>query len=113
MTSGRRCQECGTEIPAGSPGGLCGRCLFALGLGEVQSPESKVQSLKSEVQDAQSTIDTPLSDRAESQAGVQGQGEGRPTFGSLQGSEAAPKGGKAVLGGAESAAVPLTEKPGD
>jgi len=36
MSAGNQCQECGTAIPDGSPAGLCGRCLFGLGL----APES-------------------------------------------------------------------------
>ena len=34
MSSGDKCRECGAVIPAGSPGGLCGKCLLELGLGE-------------------------------------------------------------------------------
>src|SRR6266513_206211 len=62
MSSGDKCRECGTAIPADSPGGFCAQCLFGLGLekGEeesvhspqstVHSPISGVQGLKSEVQ---------------------------------------------------------------
>jgi tRNA A-37 threonylcarbamoyl transferase component Bud32 len=32
MNSAGTCRECGTLIPAGLPAGLCGKCLFALGL---------------------------------------------------------------------------------
>src|SRR6266446_4422673 len=42
--SGSTCKECGTAIPADSPGGFCAQCLLGLGLSEVQSPKSKVQS---------------------------------------------------------------------
>src|SRR6266487_2281280 len=41
MSSGSTCRECGTAIPADSPGGFCAQCLLGLGLkkGEEQ-PES-------------------------------------------------------------------------
>jgi eukaryotic-like serine/threonine-protein kinase len=32
MASGERCKECGTAIPADSPGGFCAPCLLGLGL---------------------------------------------------------------------------------
>src|SRR6266581_4617570 len=32
MSSGGTCRECGTAIPADSPGGFCARCLLGLGL---------------------------------------------------------------------------------
>ena len=45
MSSGRRCSECGTAIPADSPQGFCAQCLFGLGLcptdGSAQEQESK------------------------------------------------------------------------
>src|SRR5438045_9659215 len=44
MAFGDRCKECGTAIPADSPGGFCGQCLLGLGLQEVQGSKSKVQS---------------------------------------------------------------------
>ncbi len=34
MSSGDRCKECGALLPAESPGGLCGHCLFGLGLAQ-------------------------------------------------------------------------------
>src|SRR5215831_4511813 len=41
MSSSRQCKEFGTAIPAESPSGLCGRCLFGLGLSPGQSaPEA-------------------------------------------------------------------------
>src|SRR5438034_5638998 len=42
MSSGSTCRECGTAIPADSPGAFCAQCLFGLGLQEVgsQKPES-------------------------------------------------------------------------
>src|SRR5437899_9500641 len=33
MSSGGMCRECGTAIPADSPGGFCAQCLLGLGLG--------------------------------------------------------------------------------
>src|SRR5438876_10387174 len=33
MSSGDKCKECGTAIPADSPGGFCAQCLLGLGLG--------------------------------------------------------------------------------
>ena len=36
MNSGAHCKECGAAIPAGTPAGLCGKCLLALGLGQTQ-----------------------------------------------------------------------------
>ena len=32
MSAGNTCRECGAAVPDGSPGGLCGKCLLALGL---------------------------------------------------------------------------------
>src|SRR6266508_4038333 len=32
MSSGSKCRECGTAIPADSPGGFCAQCLLGLGL---------------------------------------------------------------------------------
>src|SRR5216117_2139442 len=41
MSSGSTCRECGTAIPADSPGGFCGQCLLGLGLKEAEDqPES-------------------------------------------------------------------------
>jgi hypothetical protein len=37
MSSGPKCRECGTVIPAGSPAGLCGTCLLSLGLDGAQA----------------------------------------------------------------------------
>src|SRR5947209_17696313 len=36
MIASHKCQECGTEVPSGSPGGLCGRCLLTLALKQNQ-----------------------------------------------------------------------------
>src|SRR5437773_11574043 len=33
MSSDNKCKECGTAIPADSPGGFCAQCLLRLGLG--------------------------------------------------------------------------------
>jgi len=38
MSSLQHCSECGAEIPAGKQGGLCTRCLLALGLQEASAP---------------------------------------------------------------------------
>src|SRR5205814_8952743 len=41
MSSGSTCRECGTAIPADSPGGFCAQCLLGLGLKEAEEqPES-------------------------------------------------------------------------
>src|SRR5688572_25548540 len=41
MSSGSICRECGTAIPADSPGGFCGQCLLGLGLEKSEeAPES-------------------------------------------------------------------------
>jgi WD40 repeat protein/serine/threonine protein kinase len=37
MNSGPKCRECGTVISAGSPAGLCGKCLLRLGLDGAQA----------------------------------------------------------------------------
>jgi WD40 repeat protein/serine/threonine protein kinase len=39
MSSGERCRECDTAIPADSPGGYCGQCLLGLGLQRAKAPE--------------------------------------------------------------------------
>src|SRR5947207_601550 len=49
MSSGETCRECGTAIPADSPGGFCAQCLLRLGLLQVQGPESEVQGQESGV----------------------------------------------------------------
>ncbi len=73
--SADKCSECGALIPAGSPDGLCGKCLLALGLDEeaqnpkpaVHSPESPAVSPSSAVHNEQessptrSSILSPLS----------------------------------------------------
>ena len=40
MSLGNTCKECGTAIPADSPGGFCTQCLLGLGLNaeSVQTP---------------------------------------------------------------------------
>jgi eukaryotic-like serine/threonine-protein kinase len=48
MSSGGKCKECGTTIPADSPRGFCAQCLLGLGLQQVQSPKAEVRSLESE-----------------------------------------------------------------
>src|SRR5439155_25160470 len=60
MSPGDTCSECGTAIPADSPGGFCAQCLLGLGLPEVQSPTSKVQSpAEVEVQSPRSKVQSP------------------------------------------------------
>src|SRR5690348_16327245 len=44
MSSSDTCSECGTAIPADSPGGFCGHCLLGLGLGPMQNAECRVQN---------------------------------------------------------------------
>src|SRR5712671_5046852 len=39
MASGDKCRECGTAIPADSPGGFCAQCLLGLGLESGHEPE--------------------------------------------------------------------------
>src|SRR5947208_4882081 len=39
MSSGNTCKECGTVIPADSPGGFCAQCLLGLGLEKMPEPE--------------------------------------------------------------------------
>src|SRR5439155_423405 len=39
MAFGDRCKECGTAIPADSPGGFCAQCLLGLGLEKAPGPE--------------------------------------------------------------------------
>ena len=41
MSSGSTCRECGTAIPADSPGGFCAQCLLGLGL---ENPEDQPES---------------------------------------------------------------------
>jgi serine/threonine protein kinase len=46
MTEKRTCDECGAELPANAPQGLCPRCLANMGLGLIQTvaaPESDFQ----------------------------------------------------------------------
>src|SRR5438445_9793609 len=38
MASGDKCKECGTAIPADSPGGFCAHCLLGLGLEKGEEP---------------------------------------------------------------------------
>src|SRR6266496_3768860 len=49
MSSDSTCRECGTAIPADSPGGFCAQCLLGLGLQQGQSLKSEVQSQEPEV----------------------------------------------------------------
>src|SRR5436309_1583554 len=44
MSSGERCEECGTAIPSDSPGGFCAQCLLGLGLREMPSADCGVQN---------------------------------------------------------------------
>src|SRR5262245_61942729 len=47
MSSGNKCKECGTAIPADSPGGFCAQCLLGLGL-KAESREQKAESREQE-----------------------------------------------------------------
>jgi serine/threonine protein kinase/tetratricopeptide (TPR) repeat protein len=46
MSSGERCRECGTAIPADGLGGFCAQCLLGLGLDPMRSAEGTVQNEK-------------------------------------------------------------------
>jgi serine/threonine protein kinase/tetratricopeptide (TPR) repeat protein len=92
MSSAGKCRECGAVIPAGLPGGLCGRCLFALGLGQGKEQKAEVGGQKSE-------------DQA---GGLRGAGGGA----SVQGPKAQDP-GELGRDDAVGAPAPLTEKPGD
>jgi hypothetical protein len=49
MSVGDKCRECGAVIAVDSSGGLCGKCLFALGLGPLQTtPTPPPQTVPSE-----------------------------------------------------------------
>src|SRR6185436_12112100 len=48
MSSGEKCRECGTAIPAESPGGFCAQCLLGLGL---EKPEDQPESASNPVED--------------------------------------------------------------
>src|SRR5437899_3454000 len=48
MSAGDKCRECGTAIPADSPGGFCAQCLLGLGLDQMQSAECRVQNEEGE-----------------------------------------------------------------
>src|SRR5438105_213993 len=61
MSSGETCRECGTAIPADSPGGFCAQCLFGLGL---ESAGESVQGLKSKVQSQEPEVARPLTEKA-------------------------------------------------
>ncbi|PYJ86526.1 MAG: hypothetical protein DME22_04910 [Verrucomicrobia bacterium] len=61
MSSGKTCRECGTAIPADSPGGFCAQCLFGLGL---ESAGESVQGLKSKVQSQEPEVARPLTEKA-------------------------------------------------
>ena len=41
MSSGAKCADCGTAIPAESPGGFCAKCLLGLGLIQDQNPPGR------------------------------------------------------------------------
>src|SRR5215467_10692588 len=67
MSSGDRCRECGTAIPADSPGGFCGQCLLGLGLsakcgvrsaalGGELSPDYSARSVQPEMPSAESRL---------------------------------------------------------
>jgi len=48
MPTQRTCEECGTELPANAPQGLCPRCLANMGLGllptvELPKPDFKIE----------------------------------------------------------------------
>src|SRR5947207_23824 len=55
MGSADKCRECGTAIPADSPGGFCAQCLLGLGLQQARSAERGVRSEKEEGQVADKT----------------------------------------------------------
>src|SRR5215831_61153 len=42
------CKECGTAIPADSPGGFCAQCLLGLGLQQVESEKTEAAQLLTE-----------------------------------------------------------------
>src|SRR5436189_121851 len=47
MSSGTTCRECGTAVPADSPGGFCAQCLLGLGL---EKPEDQPESASNPVE---------------------------------------------------------------
>ena len=50
MSAGDKCRECGTAIPADSPGGFCAQCLLGLGLSQMQIAECGAQKDEGERQ---------------------------------------------------------------
>src|SRR5262245_44299370 len=44
MSAGDKCKECGTGIPADSPGGFCAQCLLRLGLEAAAEPLNSFQA---------------------------------------------------------------------
>ncbi len=61
MSSVSTCRECGTAIPADSPGGFCAQCLLGLGLEPEQ--EESVQNQESNVQDREPTAARALTEK--------------------------------------------------
>src|SRR5712691_7817718 len=61
MNSSQICPVCSSPLPGDAPRGLCPQCLLgqALGIGEVQSLKSKVQSRESESGDKKSEVRQP------------------------------------------------------
>ncbi len=74
MSSGRTCRECGTAIPADSPGGFCAQCLLGLGLtpedgapnsdGGEHKPEGSDQPSQSEEIKDRMALSSPLTEKA-------------------------------------------------
>src|SRR6266566_2780260 len=74
MSSGDKCRECGTAIPADSPGGFCAQCLLGLGLtpedgapnsdGGEHKPEGSDQPSQSEEIKDRMALSSPLTEKA-------------------------------------------------
>src|SRR6516225_1074571 len=64
MDSNGTCRECGTAIPAGSPGGFCAQCLLRLGLETVdRGDEGMVEPNPPEEQPRSNESKPPSSDQ--------------------------------------------------
>ena len=44
MAEQHKCQQCGTELPANAPGGVCPKCVMKLGLPTGADPEQSPAS---------------------------------------------------------------------
>src|SRR5213083_1693387 len=66
MSSGDKCKECGTAIPADSPGGFCAQCLLRLGLGSNAegSPTLWTQAPSPTAEDTPTQAAVPLTSSA-------------------------------------------------